>query len=386
MTPRARYGLVDALALPVYDLGADHPFSRDRQKPLADLIDRMGLCDPTERLVPAPATGAELSLAHHPDYIAMVAATSAATVAPATRAAALSFGLGTADNPICPDQHAAAAAVVGGTLECVRRVIAGELRHAFNPTGGLHHAGFLRASGFCIYNDLVVGIRAARAAGLPRVLYVDFDVHHGDGVEFAFDRDPSVMTVSFHQSPDTLFPGTGRVTDLGHGEARGTVANLPFKPYTDDESWWHGVATALPAIVRRFAPALIVSQHGCDPHREDPLAQLQLTTAPMQQAARLVKELAEEVCEGRWVATGGGGYQPYRVIPRAWTMVWAALADRALPARLDAGWLAAWQPMSEAPLTPTFLDPPVAVPSATSRQAADHNQRSLEQLMELLGF
>ena len=380
-----RYGLVDAASMPLYDLGIDHPFARDRQRPLLDLIQRMELAETGEFLRPIPAAEEQIALAHDKEYIEMVRATSAADPTPGVRAAGLGFGLGTPDNPIAEGQHGAASAVAGATAACVQHVVSGTLRHAFNPTGGLHHAAYRTASGFCIYNDLVVGIRTARVAGIDRVLYVDFDVHHGDGVEFAFDRDPNVLTVSFHQSPETLFPGTGRIRDTGHGEGRGSVVNMPFAPFTADDSWWECVSTVLPAATRRFAPDLIVSQHGCDPHREDPLAQLELTTAPMQKAARLCKELAAEVCDGRWVATGGGGYQPYRVIPRAWSMVWLEMTGREIPERIDADWLRTWQHGSPDPLPETFFDP-LAPTSLANRQARDHNARSLEHLMTLHGY
>lgn len=379
-----RFGLVDALAMPVYDLGEGHPFARDRQEALFDLLARMQLVDDDQRMPAPEATRAELELAHDPEYIDMVAATSVEAPTSEVYEKALSFGLGTSDNPIAPNQHLAASRVAGATLDCVRQVISGKLKYAFNPTGGLHHAAHRAASGFCIYNDLVVGIRGARDAGLPRVLYVDFDVHHGDGVEFAFDQDPSVVTVSFHQSPETLFPGTGLVTDRGKGAGQGSVVNMPFAPHTDDESWWHCVETVLTATVRQFQPSLIVSQHGCDPHHEDPLAQLQLTTSPMRKAASLCRVLANEVCDGHWVATGGGGYQPLRVLPRAWTMVWTEMSGRELPTHLDRSWLDAWQHASELPLTPTFEDTPIE-PSAESRTAAAANEQTLAILMKSLG-
>ncbi|MCA8957362.1 MAG: acetoin utilization protein AcuC [Planctomycetes bacterium] len=378
-------GLIDAPALPVYDLGADHPFARHRQLPLFDLIDRMGMATPAERMTAVPAGPLDLELAHDADYIAMVEATSAARTTPAQRASALGFGLGTSDNPIAVGQHAAAAAVVGATLTCVRAVLAGQRRHALNTAGGLHHAFRRRASGFCIYNDLVAGIRAARQAGVDRVLYVDFDVHHGDGVEDAFAGDPGVVTVSFHQSPETLFPGTGRAEDIGRGAARGSIVNMPFAPFTDDASWWECVAAILPAVVRRFRPGLIVSQHGCDPHREDPLAQLMLTTAPMRRAARMVRELADEVCGGRWVATGGGGYQPYSVTPRAWSLVWLEMSERPVPTRIDPGWIAAWQPECAEPLAAEFEDAPVAASPRTA-QAQEINRRTLDRVLSLQGI
>ena len=371
--------------MPVYDLGAEHVFAPGRQRALFDLLDRMELVEDDQRLQAAPATQAELELAHDPDYIEMVAATSADHPQSEIFQDAPRFGLGTADNPIAPNQHTSARTVAGATLECVRRVVRGDLHHAFNPTGGLHHAVRRAASGFCIYNDLVVGIRGARDLGLPRVLYVDFDVHHGDGVEFAFDQDPSVMTVSFHQSPETLFPGTGRVTDLGHGEGHGRVVNLPLAPGTDDDSWWRCVETLLPAVARQFQPSMIISQHGCDPHREDPLAQLELTTGPMRRAAALCKALAQELCGGRWVATGGGGYQPLRVLPRAWTMVWTEMTGKDLAPELDPSWIEAWQHASELPLTRTFEDDPAAR-SVASGRAASTNARTLETLMASLGL
>ncbi|MHC4078734.1 MAG: acetoin utilization protein AcuC [Planctomycetota bacterium] len=376
--------LIDAPALPVYDLVTEHPFARDRQVALFDLIQRMGLVRPEELLRSEPASEQELQLAHHPAYIAMVQAVSAPDPDDTTLSAALRFGLGSPDNPIGKGQHAAAAAMTGATLACVREVMAGAARHGFNPAGGLHHALPQAASGFCVYNDLVVGIRTALELGAERVLYVDFDVHHGDGVEFAFQRDPSVLTLSFHQHPDTLYPGTGRITDLGDGDAQGTVVNMPLAPGTGDESWWEAVETLLPKLVRRFGPAVIVSQHGCDTHREDPLAELQLTTRPMYEAALLTRKLAEELCDGRWVAVGGGGYQPYRVIPRAWSLVWMAMTGREVPAQVDQDFADVWEQRSGMAVPLPFFDPPAPNPRAD--RAHRQNQEALERLLELLEF
>lgn len=375
-------GIVDSPSLPTYDLGQDHVFARHRQLGLFDLLQRMELFRPDELLSPPTAPEAALLRVHDADYLELVAAVSASPDDPAWRHRALAFGLGTADNPICAGQHEAAAAVCGATLHCVEEVLAGRLRHAFNPAGGLHHAQARAASGFCIYNDLAVGIAAALEAGLERVLYIDFDVHHGDGVEFLFAADPRVMTLSLHQSPDTLFPGTGRVSDMGQGTARGSIGNLPLAPYTGDASWWACVEGWLPRLVREFRPQLILSQHGCDPHALDPLAQVELSTGPMHRAAALCKDLAEEVCEGRWVATGGGGYQPLRVIPRAWGLVWLAMSGRPVPAGIDAGWLERWAPEAGGPLEPGFFDPPLA-PTRATQEAARINEATLDRFWEL---
>lgn len=385
MPLRHEVGLVDSACLPIYDLGVDHPFARERQLPLRDLITTMELASPGEFLRPPSASRADLETAHAPAYIDLVESTSTPDPDADALADAFRFGLGTGDNPIAPGQHEAASAVAGATAYCVEKVVRGELRRAFNPTGGLHHAGHSRASGFCIYNDLVVGIRRALAMDMKKVLYVDFDVHHGDGVEFAFESEEAVCTLSFHQSPDTLFPGTGRVTDTGRGAGEGTVVNMPLAPYTDDASWSHCISTVLGAVARSFAPDLILSQHGCDPHYEDPLAQLQVTTGPMGEAARLCRELAEELCEGRWVATGGGGYQPYRVIPRAWSMVWLELSEREIPERVDPAWIEAWQHASASPLPVSFRDPALDT-DAAGAAAARQNEHQLAMLADLHGL
>lgn len=371
--------LIDAPSLPVYDLGTSHPFARHRQLPLFDLMRRHGLFAPEDLLPAAAATPADLALAHTPAYIAAVEALSAERPTPAARAQAWQFGLGSADNPFAPGLHDAAAAIVGATLACARAVARGEARAAFNPAGGLHHAMADHASGFCVYSDLVVAIRAAQRLGCKKVLYVDFDVHAGDGVAAAFAADPSVLTLSFHQDPDTLFPGTGYAHERGVGAGIGTTVNVPLAPYTGDASWLHCVRTVLSAVAEAFAPDLIVSQHGCDPHFSDPLAQLRVTTQAMGEAAVLTRELAERLCGGRWVATGGGGYQPYSVIPRAWSWVWCVMTGRAVPERLDAGWRAHWGGVSGERLPETWRDG--VVRNEAEARAAAQNERMLRAVM-----
>ena len=216
-----------------------------------------------------------------------------------------------------------------------RRVAAGRgghppwrLRALF--IGGLHHAMPDRASGFCIYDDPALAIARARQAG-RRVLYLDFDVHHGDGVQAIHADDPGVMTVSFHESGRYLFPGTGFVDELGLGAAAGTIVNVPFEPGTGEGPWWAAVESLVPALAAAFGPDLIVSQHGADGHAWDPLAHLRLTTTAMGRAARLVDAVAHRYAGGAWLSTGGGGYDAYRVVPRSWSLVWLAGAHRDAP-------------------------------------------------------
>jgi acetoin utilization protein AcuC len=348
--------LVDAPSLPAYDLGQDHVFARDRQKPLFDLLHASHLVQPADFLPVEPATEDELALVHDRAYIAMLHATSQQHVDRELLRRAPLFGLGTADNPIAPGQHEAAAAAAGATLACTRAVLEGRASAAFNSTGGLHHAMPHGAAGFCLYNDLAIAIADARRRGAARVLYVDFDVHHGDGVEYAFRADPTVLTISFHETPEVRFPFTGAVEDRGEGPGRGYAINVPLHPGTDDASWLEAVERVLVPAARAFGPDLIVSQHGCDTHREDPLATLECTTRSMHRAAEVTRDLALEVCQGRWVATGGGGYQPYRVIPRAWSMVWSVMSGRPLPPRIDLGWQERWERAAHGELPTEWYD------------------------------
>ena len=270
--------------------------------------------------------------------------------------------------------HEAAAAVAGGSLRAMDAILRGDVEHAFHPGGGLHHAMPSRAAGFCIYNDVALAVARARAAGL-RVMYIDLDVHHGDGVEAIHAADPGVLTVSIHESGRYLFPGTGFAWEHGEGEAAGTVVNVPLEPGTSDLTWLNAVSTLLPELAAAFVPEIIVSQHGCDTHATDPLAHLDVTTTSMGRAARLVDRLAHESTGGRWLATGGGGYGVYRVVPRAWAHVWLAGAHRdpGCHATRVAGSLGDGGGAVRRPVLPeTFDDPPNAgLPMTPSQEAAD---------------
>lgn len=247
--------------------------------------------------------------------------------------------------------HEAGAAVAGGSIAAVSAILRGDVLHAFQPGGGLHHAMRDRASGFCIYNDPALAIAIARRGGL-RVLYIDLDTHHGDGVEALHAADPGVMTVSIHESGRTLFPGTGFLDEFPEGAVRGTVVNVPLEANTGAEAWLEAVETIVPLAAERFRPDIVVSQHGADTHAWDPLAHLRVTTTAMGAAARIVDEVAHRHAGGRWLATGGGGYDAYRVVPRTWALVWLAGAHRPVPAETPVTWRERWASEAEAFGTP----------------------------------
>lgn len=337
-----------------YDFGPAHPLTPRRFAPALDLLRLVG-AEPG--LAPEPATDDELQAIHEATYLAIVRRLSED---PGGRAAA---GIGTGDVPAFAGMHAAAAMVAGGSLRAMEAILHGDVEHAFHPGGGLHHAMTARAAGFCIYNDPALAIARARQEGL-RVLYVDLDVHHGDGVETIHRDDPGVLTVSFHESGQYLFPGTGALDDVGDGAAAGTLVNVPFEPQTGEGGWLRAVERLLPDLAAAFGPDVIVSQHGCDSHAWDPLAHLRVTTTAMGTAARLVDRVAHRWAGGRWLSTGGGGYDAYRVVPRAWALTWLAGAHLDAPAAIPETWRRRWSPSAlrhgTYPLPEQFDDAPNA--------------------------
>ena len=298
-----------------YDFGPTHPMSPLRVDLTMRLAEELGVLSGGLQTVPAPVASDELvGTVHTAGYMAAVARVSEDPYEVDEE-----HGLGTADNPTFAGMHRASAHVVGATVEACRRVWEGDVLHAANISGGQHHALPDKASGFCVYNDVAVGIRWLLEQGAERVAYVDVDVHHGDGVEHIFYDDPRVLTISLHETGQMLFPGTGAPKDTGGPRAEGSAANLALPPGTSDAGWLRAFHAFVPPLVREFKPDVLVTQHGCDSHIEDPLAHLMLTVDGQRASYLALHDLAHEVCEGRWVATGGGGYSVVDVVPRAWT-------------------------------------------------------------------
>jgi acetoin utilization protein AcuC len=311
-----------------HHLSDQHPLQPIRVKLAVDLIRTTGLIEHCHLLPPRGATDSELELVHSPEYVELVRKLSdpgQRRLVPRDLVEAAGFG--SADNPISNELHQGTALVVGATLVGAEAVESGSALHVFSPSGGLHHAHRDRASGFCTYDDPAIACRWLRDRG-HRVAYVDVDVHHGDGVEDIFYSDPDVLTISLHESGRYLFPGTGFPKDAGVGHGRGAAANLPFEPFTWDEPWLEGFEKVVPSMLRRFKPTVLVTQDGCDTHYLDPLAHLAATTRIWPRVGKMFHELAHELCEGRWLALGGGGYAIYEVVPRAWTLFFAEMVER----------------------------------------------------------
>ena len=310
-----------------YVLSPDHPLQPERVRLAVYLIRRLGLDEFAETVSPRVATRAELELAHTPAYIDLVRRLSD----PVERAGVkfreiAEGGFGTADNPVADGMDEACAVVVGGSLVAAEAVHRGDALHAFNPAGGLHHARRDRASGFCVYNDVAVAAEWLRRQG-HRVAVVDVDVHHGDGTEAFFYSSPDVLTISLHESGRYLFPGTGFPDEVGTGEGRGFAANLPLLPYAWDAPWLAAFDAVVPPLLRDFRPTVLVTQDGCDTHALDPMAHMQASTRIWPHVGRRFHELAHELCDGRWVALGGGGYAIREVVPRAWTLLFSEMVE-----------------------------------------------------------
>ena len=325
--------------LAAYDFGPGHPFQAGRLDAGLSLLRAAGVVEEADLLGFGPAADADLELVHDRDYLEALARFSAPGPVPADPGEATRFGL-VGDNRPFPGMDEAARLVAGATMAALDAVAAGDLAHVFAPVAGLHHAQRRRAVGFCLVNDVAVAIARCTRSWPLRVLYVDLDAHHGDGVQAAFYDDPRVCTVSLHETGRYLFPGSGEVHELGRPPGVGRSVNLPLEPRTGDEGFLAAFDAVVEPLAAAFRPDLLVTQNGCDGHADDPLSDLTLSLRGYRALARRLHRLAHRHCQGRWVATGGGGYDLDRVVPRAWALLWSELSGRRLPARVPSAWLA----------------------------------------------
>lgn len=308
-----------------YDFGPEHPMDPVRLALTRRLIAAFGLDrgEGLEVVAAKPAGESTLRLVHREDYVAAVRAASADP-----GAARGAYGLGTMDDPAFAGMHEVSALIAGQSVGAAEAVWRGDVAHAVNFAGGLHHAMPGGAAGFCIYNDAAIAIARLLELGASRVAYVDVDVHHGDGVQAAFWDDPRVLTISLHEHPRTLFPQTGWPEETGGPEAEGSAVNLALPAGTGDEGWLRAFHAVVPELLAEFRPDVLVTQHGADTHFEDPLAHLAVSLDAQRAVQIACHEQAHAYAEGRWVALGGGGYAVVDVVPRSWTHLAAIAAGR----------------------------------------------------------
>ncbi|QTD41391.1 acetoin utilization protein AcuC [Sporosarcina sp. Te-1] len=366
-----------------YSFSDTHPFNQKRIVMTLDLLRKIHAIHDEDIIAPRMATDSELLLAHDEKFIEIVKKAGRGEVG---KEVSDIYGIGTEDTPIFQGMHEASATLVGGTLTAVDQVMEGHARYAVNLGGGLHHGFQGKASGFCVYNDSSVAIKYLQQKYNARVLYVDTDAHHGDGVQWTFYDDPSVCTLSIHETGRYLFPGTGNVTERGNGPGYGRSFNFPIDAFTEDESFLDIYRTSLREIAAFFKPDVLLTQNGADAHFFDPLTHLYGTMEIYKQIPRLAREIAEEYCEGRWIAVGGGGYDIWRVVPRAWSQIWLAMKQLPSPSGdLPKDWLDEWQPQSPVPLIGTWDDPtPLYEPIPRKSEITEKNAQMANRALHII--
>jgi acetoin utilization protein AcuC len=313
-----------------YDYGLMHPLKIIRLKLAYELIKAYGLLSlsSVQSILTQKADEEDLALFHSREYLQVLKQASEGCGDQRVD----QYGLGPGDNPIFKGLYDWSLWVVGATLQAIDFVEGGEGAIAFSIAGGLHHAQRSRASGFCYINDPVIGILRLLPKG-KKVVYLDIDAHHGDGVQWAFYGTNQVLTISLHETGYSLFPGTGFENEIGEGAGEGYSVNLPFLPFTDDETYLWAFEEIVPPLIHAFQPDLVVTQLGVDTFYNDPLTRLNLSIHGFEKVIRRIKEIAP-----RWVALGGGGYDISNVA-RAWTLAWAVMNDIELKEDLPEAYL-----------------------------------------------
>jgi acetoin utilization protein AcuC len=307
-----------------YSMGESHPLRPVRVQLTYELLEAYGAFKlPGSQLVkPEPASEADILTFHDPAYVEAVKKISRGEYVPDAHRYNIAEG---GDNPPYEFMYEVSSLAAGAGLKGAKMLLDGEVDTAFNVIGGYHHAARNHASGFCVFNDLVIALLWLLKQG-KRPLYIDIDCHHGDGVQHAFETTGHLMTISLHESGHYLFPGTGMVEEFGKGPGMAWAVNVPLHPHTDDETYLWAFREVVPPLVKAVKPDVLVTQLGCDTHYLDPLTHLQLTTAGYTQVIRELKALSP----GKWLAFGGGGYE-ISVVARAWALAYGVMLDQDWP-------------------------------------------------------
>ncbi len=299
-----------------YSYPASCPFNISRAGKVRQIIASMGLLsgDGRREVSPEPADRMTLKKFHTARYLHALREAAKGK----WDIDALYMGLGTPDCPIFTDMYDYSVLAAGATLTGAKLILANEANIAFNPSGGYHHAGPEKAAGFCYINDVALACGVLADAG-KRVLFLDVDVHFGDGVAYAFYERSDVMTMSFHESPKTLFPGTGFEDEIGKGEGKGYCVNFPLPIGTYDAAYMKAFNAVAVPLIKAYDPDIIVFELGADTLSGDPLAHLYLTNKTYAKIIRTLLGFDKPI-----LATGGGGYNVENTV-RAWAYAWSVL-------------------------------------------------------------
>jgi acetoin utilization protein AcuC len=302
-------------ALAKYGFPDGHPLGIDRQGAFWSEVLARGLDKRVTVGEPRLATSEELQRFHTEQHVAWVKLRSE------LGDGYLDYG----DTPAFRGVYERGAAVAGTAVNAFEHIMAGSARRTFQPIGGLHHARRGQSAGFCVFNDIAVAIETLRARGVQRIGYVDIDVHHGDGIYYPYEDDPDLIVVDVHEDGRFLYPGTGHARETGRGAAQGTKLNLPLAPRAGDDEFFDAWERGL-AHLRQHQPEFLMLQCGADGLAGDPLADLRYTHAVHARVTRDLCALADETCQGRLMAFGGGGYNLAN-LAAAWTRVLEVLSE-----------------------------------------------------------
>jgi len=335
-------GLVFSEDFYTYNFGDYHPLRPLRLELTIKLMELYGLLkDPKLKMLPPrAATTEELYLVHDRDYVETVRKYSSQPQNFLKDHPRGIYGLGTMDDPVFPGMFEASALVAGASIVAGDAVMNDpNIDHAFNFGGGLHHAARNKAHGFCIFNDAAIAIQKIRLKHPnKKIMYLDIDAHHGDGVQWIFYKDSDVLKLSIHQDGNTLFPGTGFMEEIGEGQGINYTVNIPIYPGTYDDAYIDMFRIQIPRVMETFKPDLLVTQLGVDTYFQDPLTMLGLSTSGHEKLYKLIHDYVHEYCGGKWLALGGGGYL-MNVVPRSWTMALATMLEVSIPNNIPEEWV-----------------------------------------------
>lgn len=365
-----------------YSFHENHPFNQKRILLTKKLLENHHALTIDQVITPPVAEEEDILSIHSPEYIHAVK--HASKLEPVANQEI--YGIGTTDTPMFQNMYDAARRIVGGSIEAANLVLTNQVDHALNLAGGLHHGFPTHASGFCILNDIAITIQYIRQHYHLKVLYIDIDAHHGDGVQHCFYDDPNVCTVSFHETGRYLYPGTGKISERGIKKGFGYNFNFPLDAFTEDDSYLHTFNESIDKIASYFQPDIIVSQHGTDTHYLDPLTHMHTTMKIYETIPKKIHQLAQQYCGGKWVALGGGGYDIWRVVPRAWAQLWNIMqTNTSFSGAISSDWIEEWQKESPVTLPTTWhdsLENYKAIPRR--KEISEFNRQVLEQVLKFV--
>ncbi|UDI78016.1 acetoin utilization protein AcuC [Staphylococcus taiwanensis] len=344
MQNKFKTGYVYSDELLKYRFNDNHPFNQMRLKLTTELLQAMGILTKAHMIQPRIATDDELALVHQYDYIQAIKHASHGIL---STSEAQKYGLNTDDTYQFRHMHKHSARIVGGALNLADAIMDGRYQNGCHLGGGLHHALPGRANGFCIYNDVAITAKYLATKFNQRVMIIDTDAHHGDGTQWSFYTDNSIMCYSIHETGKFLFPGSGHYTERGEDLGYGYTVNLPLEPFTEHDNFLKVFEESVTSVIKAYKPDIILSVHGVDIHYLDPLTHLSCSLETLYEIPFIIQKLANQFTDGKVMMFGGGGYNIWQVVPRAWSHIFLALINEALPnGALPEKWLHKWSTYS----------------------------------------